>query len=757
MFRRVCLGASIVLTAGHASATWSILIVDTRTGEIGLASATCLTNTDLLQLTPVMLGGVGGATAQSFGDTTGQNRTFIRDRLLEGVAPADILPLLDAFDSGHQTRQYGLIDVNGGVATFSGTGAGAWAGGVTGKIGDYVYAVQGNVLTGSPVVMEAEHAIITTSGDLPDKLMASMQAARAMGGDGRCSCVSNNPTGCGSPPPAPFKSADIGYMIIARAGDFNASNGVYGIGGEPVAITVSDFDHDGKPDVIATRFDGVIHLFQNTTAAGSPFTTLAPAGTLNGPAQPIGLALHDVDGDGLDDLLAGAGLLGAVRVFVGLPGGGFAFSQDAPTGITGTGVDIKVGLGGVLMLTNTTLGVLDPAHGWSLDASLAVGPGAVRVAPDPGDDARAFVATSAGQVHQVRRDKGTLTIEQTLSIGWNLIAISAGDVNADGRTDLLVVADTNRSAALLIDDGQGGFTRQDFALEVPGRAAMMADFDGDGFVDPAVISHGFATLFIIRNHDNTTYTLEDPRYVTRSTRHAVAVDMNGDGLPEVVSGGFNSRAVVIADNFDGRFAEDLGAAGGNYFMHFNVPNARRTDPDPVDQLQDRFDLWRADLIGRPDAIESHAVLNVLAVPIGSTRTVTMTITLLDWTGARVTNNGVSITVAHEPDSAGVSEIGAVVAVGDGVYCVTLAAGDTAGRDRFRITADDGVRPVVLMPSPTLRTVDAIGDFDGDGVVSFFDVQAFLQAFSAHLPIADLNSDGKFDIADVQIFLDILSQ
>ncbi|MCL4222117.1 MAG: hypothetical protein KJZ65_12200 [Phycisphaerales bacterium] len=48
------------------------------------------------------------------------------------------------------------------------------------------------------------------------------------------------------------------------------------------------------------------------------------------------------------------------------------------------------------------------------------------------------------------------------------------------------------------------------------------------------------------------------------------------------------------------------------------------------------------------------------------------------------------------------------------------------------------------------------DLNGDGVLDFFDVQAFLQAFSTHDPIADLTGEGTFDFFDVQAFLQAFS-
>ena len=50
----------------------------------------------------------------------------------------------------------------------------------------------------------------------------------------------------------------------------------------------------------------------------------------------------------------------------------------------------------------------------------------------------------------------------------------------------------------------------------------------------------------------------------------------------------------------------------------------------------------------------------------------------------------------------------------------------------------------------------IADFTGDGTLDFFDVSAFLGAFSASLPSADLNNDSQHDFFDISIFLSAFS-
>lgn len=211
---------ALVLLAVPARATWSIVIVDTATGEVAIGIATCLTGFDLRPETVVVVPGYGVAAAQSFVGPLSL-RQLIRAELELGTPPATILNLLASADPGHQSRQYGIASVQGLASTFTGGNAGAFANGLTGQVGTLVYAIQGNVITGQPVLDQAEIALRTTPGSMADKLMASMEAARLMGGDGRCSCTTGGPASCGSPPANFTKSAHIGLMIVSRPGDFN--------------------------------------------------------------------------------------------------------------------------------------------------------------------------------------------------------------------------------------------------------------------------------------------------------------------------------------------------------------------------------------------------------------------------------------------------------------------------------------------------------------------------------------------------------
>ncbi len=245
------LAAAVV--SSPVAATWSIQIADEVTGEVAVGSATCVSGIDLLQLTPVVVVGTGAAAAQSVADSGGENRRTIFDGFLAGDSPEQILADLEAQDGLHQNRQYGIVDVPPHPeVTFTGSEAGAYAGGVTGRFGDLVYTIQGNLLTGAPVVERAEQALLRVRGDVPLRLMAAMFAAYRMGGDGRCSCSQFNPTGCGSPPAEFEKSAHVGYMVVARAGDADGGcDAEIGCASGEYYMSLNvPFDGPGDPDPV---------------------------------------------------------------------------------------------------------------------------------------------------------------------------------------------------------------------------------------------------------------------------------------------------------------------------------------------------------------------------------------------------------------------------------------------------------------------------------------------------------------------------
>lgn len=254
MMRRVissvALCAALLLPA-TASATWSIVAVDKATGRVVIASATCVNQNDqfLMGVQAVIVPGKGVAACQASVDGTKQNQMLVFRELEKGTDPARIIELLSA-DPAFQSRQFGIVDLQGRGAGHSGLTNGYVSQDVQGRVPgtEIYYSIQGNILRPGLVVPNAEAAFLKTTGALTDRVMAAMDAADGSGGDSRCSCPP--PPADGSQPvnACDGKTAHVAYILMAESTDTSGdshNNGKYAM-----YLTVSQPGPDRGPGAI---------------------------------------------------------------------------------------------------------------------------------------------------------------------------------------------------------------------------------------------------------------------------------------------------------------------------------------------------------------------------------------------------------------------------------------------------------------------------------------------------------------------------
>ena len=101
--------------------------------------------------------------------------------LREGLSPEEVVERVTEADDGREDRQLGVVDAAGRGATFTGSGCHEWAGGRTGA----GYAAQGNILVSAETVDALAETFEAAAGSLADRLLESLAAAQAAGGDRR--------------------------------------------------------------------------------------------------------------------------------------------------------------------------------------------------------------------------------------------------------------------------------------------------------------------------------------------------------------------------------------------------------------------------------------------------------------------------------------------------------------------------------------------------------------------------------------------
>jgi uncharacterized Ntn-hydrolase superfamily protein len=101
--------------------------------------------------------------------------------LRQGLMAEDVVRRLTEADDGRDERQLGVVDAAARGATFTGSACHDWAGGRVGS----GYAAQGNILVSGETVDALAETFEATPGSLAERLLASLAAAQAAGGDSR--------------------------------------------------------------------------------------------------------------------------------------------------------------------------------------------------------------------------------------------------------------------------------------------------------------------------------------------------------------------------------------------------------------------------------------------------------------------------------------------------------------------------------------------------------------------------------------------
>jgi uncharacterized Ntn-hydrolase superfamily protein len=123
---------------------------------------------------------VGAVATQAYANPSyGPNGLTL---LRKGHSASEVVERLTAADDGRDDRQLGVVDAQGGSASWTGPGCNDWAGGRTGSC----YAAQGNILVGEETVAAlADTFEASPDRPLAERLLEALAAAQAAGGDSR--------------------------------------------------------------------------------------------------------------------------------------------------------------------------------------------------------------------------------------------------------------------------------------------------------------------------------------------------------------------------------------------------------------------------------------------------------------------------------------------------------------------------------------------------------------------------------------------
>jgi len=351
---------------------------------------------------------------------------------------------------------------------------------------------------------------------------------------------------------------------------------------EPNSIAIADMNNDGRPDVVVAgrRVTGV---YPSQAFAGVVLQSATTAGTFERSIDRAagystsGMALGNFDdASGLDVIVANYTTASVSVLLHDLSPTEARLQTYRSVTTGGSPYDVAVG-----DLNNDGL-------------------------PDV-----AVADVSAGNTITIlMRDSampGNFLAPITLDVGNPSTAVAIGDVNGDGRLDLVATTETSTgvgSIAVFLQSATtaGSFpVRTDFSAGTEPLAVKLADVDGDGLTDVVVANGGPG--YSGSGTSGVSVLLQDPltigaflppvTYATARGSTAVAVDdLDNDGLPDLVvasTGGPRGTVSVLlqdatrpgtylsATNYSGIYVP-LGVAIGD-LNGDNLPDIAVADGD----------------------------------------------------------------------------------------------------------------------------------------------------------------------------------
>jgi hypothetical protein len=392
--------------------------------------------------------------------------------------------------------------------------------------------------SGARVIDLAEHAVPTIVGSHAEEQFGYASAAGDVNGDGRPELVVGAP---GHKSGGEYHAGAVyvfdGRALPGAAAETRATDtalfvveGASGQGRFGATVVLADVNGDGLDDIIAgapaagdgNRIEsGAIYVFISRRGEPPPATSLGADVTLTGEAggDALGssLLVQDVDGDGMDDLVASAFRAGAPAK----PGAGAVYfipgaalrGARGETGVADVATAIVDGDKAGDSLRGLAAADIDGDGAPELIVGAYLSDGASDGRPDAGALYLIPRERLAGEPRTTASRCASSVVLGGTDRGFLGRVVAAGDVDADGITDLLASAyasggetkDASAAGEAFVLFGAKGAPERSVDLRVAGvtafrglsrwdlfgLAALLADMNADGPAD-IVVSAPFA-------------------------------------------------------------------------------------------------------------------------------------------------------------------------------------------------------------------------------------------------------------------------
>jgi hypothetical protein len=345
----------------------------------------------------------------------------------------------------------------------------------------------------------------------------------------------------------------------------------FSVGSHPEAVAIGDLNHDGRNDVVlttssygSTNNNSIFIFFQNASRQLNAPVKYAAGGAA------VSVAIADMNNDGLNDIVVGVNNIGMRVFYQGLNGDFTSFTDYATPnaykicvgdfnhdgrmdmagiGFSGSKVDV---------FTQQTNGTM----AFSAQYTVSYGGYNDLKAGDVNGDGWTDIVAMSGQgfnpnVSVLIQTNGGFAPVVYYDIGGNELTagVGIGDVNGDGRNDIVVSYGGNRPTSFIAifrqqSNGLLALTSTNASYDIP-EPIVIADVDIDGKQDIVTLHGGWQQLGLYFQSNSgglQTEQLYPIPYASGYNPHGLAIgDINGDEMPDAVIADSNNGLVVLTN------------------------------------------------------------------------------------------------------------------------------------------------------------------------------------------------------------------
>ncbi len=306
--------------------------------------------------------------------------------------------------------------------------------------------------------------------------------------------------------------------------------------GNPTDVAVGDLDIDGKIDFVAINENNWVSIYKNTSTTSA--ISFAASTDINNMLTAYSVALGDVDGDGLIDIIVGSYYNGSDSVSV--------YKNQSSPGFISFAPAIRFA---AQTANSVTVGDVD-------------GDGKPEIISTTSTGIFVFRNTSAG---------GIISFNDrfSFSVGQSTVDVILRDLNANGKPDAVIMGGSSVVFVLNNTSSTGNISfdlAQNVGIVNTGFAVEAADLDGDNKPEIAVSGYYENAIVILKNNSSGgAISFAAPLNLTVNNPWGVKLaDMNGDGKLDVVCPQFNTsyNVTIFRNTGNGNLSFD---AGVNYY------------------------------------------------------------------------------------------------------------------------------------------------------------------------------------------------